>query len=58
MKENKQIMPIDIRDAFEKGKKDKNPIVRGLTKTAEFLWDTGTILGEALANVPEQRKIN
>lgn len=56
MKEKRQITPIDIREVFEKGKKDKSSVVRGLTKTAEFLWDTGIILGEAVANVPEQRK--
>ena len=57
MTEKKQIKPVDVREVFEKGKKNQNPIVRGITYTAEYLWDTGMILGDALANVPEQRKI-
>ena len=48
---------LDIRIAFEKGKKSKNPIIYRVTRVAEYLWDTTVILGEALADVPKRRKI-
>jgi len=56
MTEKKQIKALDVREAFEKGKNNKNIVVRGLTRTVEFFWDTGMILGEALAKMPEERK--
>jgi len=58
MTEKKQIKSLDVRETFKKGKNDKNVFVRGMTKAAEYVWDTGLILGKALADVPEQRKSN
>ncbi|HWS49156.1 MAG TPA: hypothetical protein VN174_03865 [Candidatus Methanoperedens sp.] len=49
---------FDIRATFEKGKQSDKAFVRLAAKAAEELWNTGIILGKALADIPEKRKIN
>lgn len=56
-KNNKPDRGLDVRIAFENGKKSSSLVVRGATRAAEYLWDSGILLGEALANVPKKRKI-
>ena len=47
----KEKAQIDVRELFDRGKASNNPVVRGATKVAEFLWDTPVILGGAVADI-------
>jgi len=44
---------IDIRKIFKELKSNESPVVRTIGKTAEYVWDTGIILGAAVREPKE-----
>jgi len=56
--ETKKVKPVkkDISETFAKGKASSNLLVRVATTTAEFLWRTPTIYGNAVMDIEVPKK--